>query len=988
MPERLVPTRHFLSWSGPALPAAAGWLLDRAGVDTAAGGDLSGLLVVVPGGRAQRRLVELLAEYAAARGLALVPPTVVTVGALADRLMPAAAVDGGPTVADADTSLLVRASVLRDAAAAGEGAVGELFPGTLPGPGDWPGWWSLSRQVQQLADELGTVGLTPGDAAGHAALTGDARWSACGALDARYHEALAGLGLIDPHAARRDAASEDASGPATGKMPVPPAAAVPPAPHVVLLATPDLRPIHTRLLAAHAAAVDVLVFADESDAAGFDAWGVLSSAYWKDRPLPVGDDAVEMVGGPGEQASAVLRWLSCWSAGAPLEPDTVTVGLGDGALGGAVERALELAGVPARAASGRPVSRSRPVLLLEALGAFAQDRRFDRLAALLRHPDALAFVARFAGEQGVELEQQHGGWVGLLDQYASDHLQGEVTGYWLGHEKTRAQLGAVHAAVVSLLPGGSLREQRPLVAWARPIGEALQQVYRAAALRRHAPDDRPVVQGLGALGDILDALHRLPADAGYQPATTFAQAAAYVLGRVDASPVPEPGGEPAVELVGVLELMLDDAAKAAVVGVNEGAVPQPIAEHPMLPRHVRTALGLHDDDHRLAREALMLSAVAGSRPAGDCVLIAGKTSAAGDPLMPSRLLLCGGDALMARRVARFFDEDAPSPPRPAAGGLLTPGDADRFLIPPPTLREAPLDALSVTAFRDYLACPYRFYLKHILKLRGLDDASVELDGGAFGSLAHDALRALGDEALATEDRPDKVYGLLSAVLDHRLREQYGERPPTAVRLQAEQLRYRLEGVAREQARLVAEGWRVLHVEGAGRGGRLAQAIDVDGESFTLTGKIDRIDEHPDLGYRVIDYKTSDRPKSPEQTHRAGPKGGKEWQDLQLPLYRDLCAALGVTGGDIELAYFNVPRKLSEVKVVDAGWDEAEIDDARAVRDRVIRELRAQRYWPPSLDPPVFDDGLAGVCADEADGRLEIVRRSGVCLPGREGGGDA
>jgi len=211
----------------------------------------------------------------------------------------------------------------------------------------------------------------------------------------------------------------------------------------------------------------------------------------------------------------------------------------------------------------------------------------------------------------------------------------------------------------------------------------------------------------------------------------------------------------------------------------------------------------------------------------------------------------------------------------------------------------------------------------------------------------------------------------------------------ARRLQAEQLRYRLEGVAREQARLVAEGWRVLHVEGAGREGRLAQTIDIDGQPFTLTGKIDRIDLHPELGYRVIDYKTSDNPKSPEQTHRAGPKGDKRWTDLQLPLYRDLCAALGVTGDRVALAYFNVPRKLSEAKVVEAAWDAAEIDAARAVRDDVVRALRAQRYWPPSMDPPVFDDGLAGVCADDADGRADIVQRSGVGAPtGEEGDVDA
>ncbi|XAM01721.1 PD-(D/E)XK nuclease family protein [Phycisphaeraceae bacterium D3-23] len=276
-------------------------------------------------------------------------------------------------------------------------------------------------------------------------------------------------------------------------------------------------------------------------------------------------------------------------------------------------------------------------------------------------------------------------------------------------------------------------------------------------------------------------------------------------------------------------------------------------------------------------------------------------------------------------------------------------------------------------------------MKHIRKLRPLDDRAVELDGGAFGSLAHAALRVLGDEALAGEDRQDKLFEHLSAALDQRLREQYGPHPRAAVRVQAEQLRYRLEAAARVQARHVAEGWRVVHVEGAGRSGRLSQTIDVDGEPFTLTGKIDRIDRHEDGRVLVIDYKTSNSAKSPDATHRAGPRNDKRWTDLQLPLYRGLSAELGVEGDRIDLAYFNVPKSLADAALSVAPWTPSEIDEAIAVRDDVIRALRARCYWPPSEEPPRFEDGLAGVCADEAEERARIVQRSGTGLGGE---GDA
>ncbi len=953
-------TRCFLGWDGPALHRAAGLLLD-AEYDDASAGDLSGLLVVVPGGRAQRRLIELLAERSAERGLALVPPRVVTVGGLASRLMPTGA--DGPAVADEQASLLARAQVLREA----DTALVRAFTPTPPAEDDWPGWWSLARRLGQLADELGTVGLTPCSAVLHRdSLRADPCWVAAAELDRRYHDALAARGLVDSHAARRDASlrpgvpDEDGQPVATG-------------PHVVLLATPDLRPMHTRLLAARADTVTVMVFAPEFHAEGFDAWGVLRPAYWRSQTLPVDDEALIITGRPEDQSAAVLRTLEQWSADEPLRPDTVSVGLGDEALAGGVQRSLELAGVPSRAANGRPVTRSRPVLLLEALGALAADMRFDRLATLLRHPDLTAYVQDRAHTPYAD---PAGGWLGLLDRYATDHLQGELTGGWLGGEPQREQLAAVYRAVQALLPESAAHATRPLGDWAEPIGAALQAVYGGMTLRRHAPDDRPVVLGLGALGDVLDRMRTLSAEDGLSPRTTFAQAVRFVLTQLDRAPVPEPGGAAAVELLGLLELPMDDAERVVVVGVNEGAVPQPIADHPMLPRAVRAELGLHGDDDRLARDLLLLTSVVASRPAGACLLVAGRVGATGDPLMPSRLLVRGDDATLTRRVARFFDDHARPPSIPA---LLTPGRADRFLIPLPMLEVPVPDRLSVTAFRDYLACPYRFYLKHLCKLRVLDDRAVELDGGAFGSLAHDALRVLGDEALHNEGRADVLYEHLSTALDQRVRLRYGPHPRAAVRLQVEQLRYRLEAAAREQAALVDAGWRVLHVEGADRAGRLEHTLEIDGQPFTLTGKIDRIDRHANGRYRVIDYKTSDTAKSPDQTHRTGPKGDKRWTDLQLPLYRGLCAALGVPAEGLGLAYFNVPKKLDEVGVSVAEWGDDDLQEADAERDRVVRALRARCYWPPSEDLPAFDDGLAGVCADHAEGRSAIIRQVSALL---------
>jgi hypothetical protein len=77
-------TREFLDVTRPALPEAAEYLRER--FATARTFDLSRVIVVVPGGRAGRRLLEILVDLAEASGLMLSPPEIVTIGGLPERL--------------------------------------------------------------------------------------------------------------------------------------------------------------------------------------------------------------------------------------------------------------------------------------------------------------------------------------------------------------------------------------------------------------------------------------------------------------------------------------------------------------------------------------------------------------------------------------------------------------------------------------------------------------------------------------------------------------------------------------------------------------------------------------------------------------------------------------------------------------------------------------------------------------------------------------
>lgn len=273
----------------------------------------------------------------------------------------------------------------------------------------------------------------------------------------------------------------------------------------------------------------------------------------------------------------------------------------------------------------------------------------------------------------------------------------------------------------------------------------------------------------------------------------------------------------------------------------------------------------------------------------------------------------------------------------------------------------------MTAFRDYLACPYRFYLKHVLKLQPMPDPAMELDPAGFGTLAHQTLEILGqgggEGGLDRCDRAEEIERALEDRLAKLMRERYGDPLPAALAIQQQQLQERLAQVARWQAEQAAMGWRIESVER-----EIQCVLDVGGQPFTIVGKIDRIDRHEVHGHRLIDYKTKDSPKTPQEIHGvrlndSGVRRGK-WRDLQLPLYVKLVRSVGISDWPV-LGYLQMPRDLNGTGLAEADWRPSDIEDAWQVAERVISDIRANRFWPPTYPPPDFSEQWSGICQDQA-----------------------
>jgi hypothetical protein len=337
-------------------------------------------------------------------------------------------------------------------------------------------------------------------------------------------------------------------------------------------------------------------------------------------------------------------------------------------------------------------------------------------------------------------------------------------------------------------------------------------------------------------------------------------------------------------------------------------------------------------------------------------------------------LFASDHATIARRAARLFAEpSAESEVQPPSRLVAGRKRAD-FPIPPPRPLKQPIDSLRVTQFRSYLACPYRFYLSHVLNLQAVDDESDELDGGEFGSLIHIVLKEFGNAEAAVREATsvETLRSFFSARLDDAAQNLYGASARAAVAVQIEQIRKRLDAFADAQARRAEEGWRIMFTEQPAE----PSPWPVDGATFHLRGRIDRIDLHAATGrWRIWDYKSSDSGDGPDKTHRRGRGDNKEWVDLQLPLYRHLARSLGVEG-DVGLGYILLPKDPADEAFVEAAWSADDLARADETARNVVRAVRRGEFFTMADPPPDFSDDLAPICQDNVFDRGELKPPAG------------
>lgn len=982
------PQRVFLDWQRPALVCAVQWLRQTYGPageppaevrsarrmgasqrllsfdEPAKRGqvwDLSQVVVVVPGRRAGRRLLELLAFEARDHGLHFTPPTITTEGRLPELVY----VPKRP-FADSLTQDLAWSHAVRRLS---ESQLRAIVPHP-PEKANESAWLQLGHMLRVRHTELAADTLTFADVVQHGATLAkfpDAgRWAAMSAAQDIYLRTLDDLQLWDIQTARLKAIEFQEV--QTDKQ-------------IVLLGTVDLNRTLRTMLDAVADHVTALVAAPETLADRFDSHGCVLPERWREAAISIADERIRRVAGPADQADAVAQIMASYQG--RYRGDQISVGVPDEQLVPHLQRQLEQCQVPVRWVEGKKLTDTRPFRLLEAISELLRTESMRALAALVRHPDVFQRLT-YRPPHSLPAENDEEAAIGLCLLDEIDHIQSDYLVTRLSPKSWPAELrrkleektgfcNVVKAveSVGSLLRPLRVKPQR-LALWSQPILAVLQSLYVEQC------DDPHTLAALEKIRDVLQAQTLLPER--LDPRLSADEAIAWTLDQLRGEAIAPPASEEAVELLGWLELPLDDAPAVIVTTFNEGFTPQSTGGDSFLPNTLRTAMRLLDNDRRYARDAYALSAILASRQSVH--LISARRDAEENPLAASRLLFAAEPAKVVERARTFFQPLAESPPRaPLVGaGVPLPESSQLFVPLPPEDLEIPSPLrLRVTQFRDYLSCPYRFCLKHLLKLEGIDDTCEELEANAFGNVLHKVLERFGANKAARDSADeDDIFEFLNEQLRQSVGLRYGDRDRLpAVEIQIEQMRARLQRFASWQARHRSEGWLIVYSETTDEGeanvvtklpAEKDAELAVDGTPFLLGGRIDRIDQHEDSErLRIFDYKTGDSADTPEQVHRRRKNGERQWVDLQLPLYRHLADAWGYEG-EIDLGYILIPKALDRIDAALADWNEADLADADATMREVVRRIRNHEFWPPQ-DTQWLDD-YSAICQDRRlGGRL-------------------
>jgi hypothetical protein len=937
MPESASPRRQrvFLGWDQPFLLSAAEKLFEQQKPSAERVLDLRDLVVVTSVARAGRRFLEILAEKSQAASLILIPPHVIGVGALPEMLIKRA----GFSLASDSEAQLAWVSGLRSIDPA-------IRQRAFPGLRD-DSLLELSTRaklLQQISRELAAADLDFEALAKQVSewpvSLDELRYEALAAIEIDYRSALIRMQRADQYEERRKHVQHSRSGQAEFHH----------CAQLLLLGVADMPQLTAEILRYSPVDISAYIFAPEDSQAGFDDLGCLVHSFWESFPTEIQDEDIRVAEGFFDEAALAVEEIGKYIAQKTTAvPEDFAFCVSDSARAPFLEEAALERSIHMRSSSGRPLVKTGPCRLLALLAEYLSKKTFSALKNLLLAEDILVFLPTLAQTTTIKSEEL----AIAIDRYEQKHLPFRVAGALLQCRGETPQITVINVLIEFVQELFS--EKRLIPDWCRTVRDFLLRVYGVRRCSRESPEERILIEVSKILGAELDQWEyessedTHPLHGVSSTASEFLQLFHQAL---QSKNIPEEFDSEAIELMGWLELALDDAPCATVLGCNEGFFPEAVTSDIFLPDALRQKLALMNNVHRFARDNFLLATVLATKK--KITFFCSRRNPRGDRLLPGRLLYSRDKQRLAEQAENLLLGIGQRVM--LSGSVAAQTDAGIAEPPRPRTEISTIETLGVTAFRDYLECPYRFYVKHIEKVRERHFGLHELDGRDFGTLLHAVLEEFAKSAVRDSDHAKIIDEACQSILEQECSLRFDLRKAEpALRLQFEQLRLRLKAFSKVQADRRQSGWSIFQTEFNIESSLFR--LDTSFGSVGISGRIDRIDLHEESGsLAILDYKSADKALDPDKSHRS--KKGK-WKDLQLPLYH-FAVAEKLQKPIVELGYFLLPPQEDEVGLARVNWQSEDLEDARQVARQVAEKILRAEFWPPAILPE-SRDAYASIC---------------------------
>lgn len=889
--------RHFLGWERPLISSAADWLWERKD-------ELHTFQVVVPTTESGRKVRQALAEKGACMA-----PQVCTAGKF------------GTFGYQGKENLLLEQIVWEEALQGYDWGQAE---GVIPKPkGDY---WAkgLAEALRVLRVQTGEYGLSFYHVSNK---IGDThpdyeRWAILAQWEYNYIKRMEALSWEDSFAVR----NADYS-----------LARLPDGINsVIFIGVTDPTEQAARMAkvtAEHEVPVHFLISAPEEHSDGFDEIGRPLTEYWIGQTINWSEEHIFCSAESRAQVELLQQKIRDVSISGQ-----VALGVGDNEEVRLVQSSLNSLGVRVFNPAGKPLKEWSFLEWMRTWLKYCREQKVEDLCVLARS----SWTAKLTPE-----EYSLHDITRAVQEVSTDAKPQVVEDVW--HLKESGWPFDAKGSYRELLEGklrqvlwfiSSLKESRDMCR--RGLGLDELRVFLALILGGESSAESLQVET--AFERLVELAEPIPTEMSKK--VDFAQE---LLSALEKESVGESRDEIHLEALGWLELAFESSPNLLLTGLNEGILPNTTIGDSWLTDSMRAFLGMKTNQDRFGHDVFYLkSLIEARRLNGGVFGYYLKFGRRGDPLKPSRLLLQVPREQLAKRVAHCFSDQAASKPSlpwardwklsvPAGGGM---------------------DRLSATKIREYLKCPFRFYLKMVLKMQRPEVNSQEWSHREYGSLLHQVLETMKeDEQALTTKNANQLKGWLWRVLDELIERRFKGAVSLAFQIQRESMRQRLaffSEIEVEERLGAYYGWTTI-------GWEEEFSFEVDG--MKIVGQIDRVDKSPDGRYRLIDYKTGKVESGAQKAHLknipkhglpehisetavAFEKAGKEvyWADLQLPLYA--LAYHQKQGSYPELAYCAIADSAAETKYTSWTFTTEEGEAAFAAVKDIVAQIRNGVFWPP------------------------------------------